>query len=95
MTTALPDHFPLPPLVKITGPIGPPASPLPSQDRVNWWGWTTDTTFLPIPPAVVEEMLALTGGSVWLSRPGESDTDSMERVRLELNSAAERLGDHS
>ena len=83
--------FPLPRLVKITGPISQPMRLLPGQDREHWWGWTDDATFFPIPPGVVDEMMDNVGIEVWNPRPGEQESDSVERVRLELNAAAERL----
>ena len=84
--------FPLPPLVKITGPISQPLPLLPGQDRTHWWGYTSSIGFVAIPPEVVDEMMDSAGIEVWNPQPGESEESSVERVRQELNAAAERLG---
>jgi hypothetical protein len=89
----VPDGFPLPPLVKFSGPIGQPLPLLPGQDRVNWWAYTSETTFIAVPPEVVDEMVSHAGDSVWNSLRGETPIDSLDRVRLQLNVAAERLED--
>ncbi|MGH3921878.1 MAG: hypothetical protein ACRDTT_03205, partial [Pseudonocardiaceae bacterium] len=84
--------FPLPPLVKIVGPIGFPQSLLPGQDRVNWWAHTSQAEFLPVPPGVVDSMMEAEGPDVWNPLPGEDDPAvSVERVRQALNAAAERM----
>lgn len=84
--------FPLPELIRITGPIGQPLPLFPGQDRINWWGYITETTFIAIPPEVVDNMVAKVGSSVWNSLPGESGFDAADRVRMELNAAAGRMG---
>ena len=84
--------FPLPPLVRITGPIGQPLPLLPGQDRTSWWGYTSPTEFVPIPPEVVDNMMDILGPEIWDPQPGETEQSSVERVRGELNAAAERLG---
>lgn len=66
---------------------------LPGQDRVNWWAYVSETEFIAVPPSVVDEMIASGGDSVWESRRGESPADSLDRVRLQLNAAAERLSE--
>jgi hypothetical protein len=82
------DGFPLPTLVRITGPVGLPNPLPPGQDRVNWWAYVSDTEFIAVPPSVVEEMVDSEGGSVWESQRGESPADSLDRVRLLLNGTA-------
>lgn len=85
--------FPLPSLVKIAGPVSPAMDPPVGQDRESWWGYTESGDPVAIPPAVVDEMMAAKGVDVWNPLPNEVDPlASVERVRQELNAAAERIG---
>ena len=85
-------NFPLPTLVRISGPVSGIAALSPGVDSVSWWGHTTLGSLVAIPPDVVDEMVSKTGIDVWNPLPNEVDPIvSVERVRGELNAAAERL----
>lgn len=88
------DAFPVPTLLGIHGPFIAQWPPDPDGDYEAWWAQTGPgmSDAVPIPLAVVREMAAVnSSGRVyeWLA----GDPNPWERIRGELNAAAQRVRD--